>query len=175
MKIGGIDPRTLANEEVLVLPRGESVIVFKARGLADMDEFQKLCPEPTPPGKLTKEGWVPNPDDKNYVSVMAEYGKRRLAYMIVKTLEPSSIEWETVDLSIAGTWANWEQDLKSAGFTQIECNRVVALVLEANCLNEEKLEKARKLFLLGPQTASAGISGPSTEPVTTQSGEPASV
>jgi hypothetical protein len=97
MKIGGIDPRTIPNEEVLVLPRGESVIVFKARGLSDMDEFQKLCPEPTPPGKLTKEGWVANPEDKNYVSVMAEYGKRRLAYMIVKTLEPSSIEWETVD------------------------------------------------------------------------------
>jgi hypothetical protein len=52
---------------------------------------------------------------------------------------------------------------------------VVALVLEANCLDEAKLEKARKLFLLGPQTVSAATSGPSTEPVTTQSGEPASV
>jgi hypothetical protein len=175
MKIGGIDPRTIPNEEVLVLPRGENVIVFKARGLSDMDEFAKLCPEPTPPGKLTKEGWVANPEDKNYVTVMAEYGKRRLAYMVVKTLEPSAIEWETVDLTVAGTWANWEQDLKSAGFTQIECNRIVALVLEANCLDEAKLEKARKLFLLGPQTVNVATSGPSTEPATTQSGEPASV
>jgi hypothetical protein len=38
---------------------------------------------------------------------------------------------------------------------------MVALVLEANCLDEDKLEKARNVFLLGPQTGVGGISGPS--------------
>lgn len=174
MKIGGIDPRTLPNIEVLILPRGDQNIVFRARGLQDMDEFLKLCPEPTPPGKLTKEGWQPNPKDKNFLTVLAEWNKRKLAYMIVKSLEPSEIEWDSVDIANPGTWANWENDLKQAGVTQIECNRVISLVLEANCLDEAKLEKARQVFQLGQQMANAGISGQSTEPATTPSGEPAS-
>lgn len=175
MKIGGIDPRNLPSEEVLVIPRGDQVIVFKARGLNDWDEFNKLCPEPKAPGKLTKDGWQPNPDDKGYVSVMAEYGKRKMAFLVVKSLEPSEIEWETVRIDHAGTWANWETDLKNAGLTSVECQRVVTLVLEANCLDEAKLEKARKVFLLGPQMVPGESSGQSTAPATTPSGELAPV
>jgi hypothetical protein len=173
MKIGGIDPRTLPNIEVLILPRGDQNIVFRARGLQDMEEFMKLCPEPNPPGKLTKDGWQPNPEDKNYISVLTEWNKRKLAYIVVKSLEPSDIEWDTVEIANPGTWSNWESDLKKGGVTQIECNRVVSLVLEANCLDEAKLEKARKVFQLGQAMANAAISGPSIEPVTTPSGEPA--
>jgi len=35
MKINGIDPNTLCNECVLVLPRGEQNLVFRAVGLRD--------------------------------------------------------------------------------------------------------------------------------------------
>lgn len=175
MKIGGIDPRLLPNEEMLVLPRGEQNLVFRARGLPDMDEFEKLCPEPKAPGKLTKNGWELNPEDKNYIADMAEYGKRRMAFIVLKSLEPSEIEWETVDLARPGTWSNWDKDLRSAGLSQVEINRVFSLVLEANCLDEAKLEKARKVFQLGQQMASALTGGPVTEPVTSQSGEPATV
>jgi hypothetical protein len=175
MKIGGIDPRTLPNIEVLILPRGDQNLIFRARGLQDMEEFTKLCPEPTPPGKLTKDGWQVNHEDKNYLSIMGEWSKRKLAYMVIKSLEPSEIEWDTVDLGNPGTWQSWESDLKKAGVTQIECNRVVTLVLEANCLDESKLEKARKVFQLGQRMENAVISGLSTEPATTQSGEPVPV
>lgn len=149
MKIAGIDPSTLPNEEILVLPRGEQNIVFKARAVEDMDTFRKLCPEPTPPGKLTKDGWVPDEQDESFQSIKAEHNKRWLGYLVVMSLEASAIEWDTVKLDNPSTWANWQDDLRKAGFSQVECNRVFKLVLEANCLDESKLEKARKLFLLG--------------------------
>lgn len=155
MKIGGVDPRTLPAEEILILPRGDQRIVFRARGVDDMEEFKKLCPEPTPPGKLTKDGWVPDIEDAGYKSVMAEYQKRRLAYIAVYSLVPSEIEWDTVRMDNPATWANWESDLKAGGLSQIEVNRVLALVLEANCLDEAKLKKAREVFLQGPPQALA--------------------
>ena len=150
MKIGGVDPRTLPTEEVLVLPRGDQRIVFRASGLEDMEPFKALCPEPKAPGKLTKDGFVPDTEDEGYKSVMEEQSKRRLAYMVVNSLAPSEIEWDTVKLDDPSTWTNWEVDMKAAGLTQVECNRVLSLVLEANCLDEVKLRKARELFLQGP-------------------------
>ena len=153
MKIGGVDPKTMPMEEVLVLPRGDQRIVFRAHGLEDMESFRKLCPEPTPPGKLTKDGFVPDTEDKGYQSVLAEYQKRRLAYIAVQSLVPSDIEWDTVDLDNPATWANWEADLKAGGLAQVEINRVLGLVLEANCLDEAKLKKAREVFLQTPAQA----------------------
>ena len=174
MRIGGIDPGALPAEEVLVLPRGEESIVFRARGLADMDEFDKLCPEPKPPVRLTKAGKEPNEEDTNWRSAMLAHGRRRVAYMVVKSLEPSKIEWDSVDLDIPKTWLNYTDDLRRAGFSQVEINRIVGLVWEANCLDEAKLEQARAVFLRGQQPAGDASSGPSTEPENTPSGEPAS-
>lgn len=155
MKISGLDPKTLPTEEVLILPRGDQFVKFTARGLQNMDTFNTLCPEPKCPGKLTRDGYVPDSDDQGFKDAIAEYAKRRLAYLVVATLAPSDIEWDTVKLDTAGTWANWETDLKGAGFTQVECNLVLRLVMEANALDEAKLRKARDVFLRGPHPVSA--------------------
>ena len=172
MKIGGVDPKSLPNIEHLVLPRGDSNLVFHARGLSDMTEFEKLCPEPIPPKVWTKDGWNANLEDRDYLAIMAEFGKRRLAYMVVRSLEPSNVEWDTVKYEVPGTWANWEVDLRAANLSQIECNRILNLVLEANCLDESKLKKAREVFLRGPQQEPGKSTSPSTEPETSPSGEP---
>ena len=50
-----------------------------------------------PPGKMTRDGWVPMPDDPTYQQLMSEWGQKRLGYMIVKSLEPSKVEWDTVN------------------------------------------------------------------------------
>jgi hypothetical protein len=173
MRIGGVNPASLPAEEILVLPRGEEQIVFRARGLSDMDEFDKLCPEPDPPVRLTKAGKEPNEEDANWQSAMLAHGRRRVAYMVVKSLQPSNIEWDTVDPDNPKTWTNYTDDLRRAGFSQVEVNRIVGLVWEANCLDEAKLEQARQVFLHGQQLRDAS-SGPSTEPPSTPSGEPAS-
>jgi hypothetical protein len=174
MKIGGVDPTILTKEVILVLPRGDEQVVFRAVGLSNYDEFNALCPEPKPPGKLTATGWEPNQEDKDYQSVLAAHNARRMAYMAVTSLAPSEIEWDTVVMGKPSTWQNWEVDMKKNGFSQVECNRVMGLVMEANCLDEERLQQAREVFLLGQQPVPSEFSGPSTEPETSPSGEPAS-
>jgi hypothetical protein len=156
MKIGGTDPKTLLNEVVLVLPRGEQTIVFRAKGLPDMAEFDAKCPVPKPPGKFTKDGWVANDSDPTYQQVISAWGKKRLGYLVTRSLEPSAIEWDTVKMDDPRTWANWEKDLVEGGLTQVEANRVLALVMEANALDETKLQKAREVFLRGQAPMNAG-------------------
>jgi len=172
MKIAGVDPKTLCNEVVLVLPRGEQNIIFRARGLKDMEEFNIKCPLPKPPGKLTKDGWVAKEDDPTYMQIMTEWGKKRLGYIVVHSLIPSEMEWDTVKLDDPRTWTTWDKDLINGGLTQTEANRVLALVLEANSLDEVKLAKARELFLVGQAPMPSEFSGPVIAPASTRSGEP---
>lgn len=173
MRIGGIDPSTLSTEDLLVLPRGNKQIVFRAVGLSNWDEFDKLCPEPKPGKKMVKGGTVDDFDNKAYLESMKEYGRRRTAYMVVKSLEPSQIEWDKVSLAVPGSWPLWEKELLDNGLCKTECHRVFNLVMGVNSLDEDKLRKARDFFLLG-QVMLEASSGPSTEPETTPSGELAS-
>ena len=87
MKIGGIDiTGNLAepNEEVLVLPRRESQIIFTARAIQDMDSFEKRIPAPEPKKNYHKgKGWVPDLEDKTYVDALEKYRLLRVAYFIV--------------------------------------------------------------------------------------------
>jgi hypothetical protein len=173
MKIAGVDPKTLCNETILVLPRGEETMVFRAAGLKDMDEFNTLCPVPKPPGKLTKDGWVANDNDPTYQQVVSEWGRKRLGYMITRSLIPSQIEWDTVKYEDPRTWSSWDTDLKNGGLTQTEVNRVLGLVLEANALDESKLQKAREVFLRGQAPMPSEFSGLVSAQANTPSGEPA--
>lgn len=162
------------NEEILVLPRKNSQIVLTARAIADMDEFNNTMPLPTAPKIFRKgKGWSYHTEDKNYVAEMSRYGECKLAWMVLKSLEPSEIEWDTVDMNKPGTWKNWETDLKDNGFTQHECNLVLGLVLQANQLSEAKLEQARELFVLGQEEDTDESSSQNTEQANTPSGEPA--
>ncbi len=175
MKIGGVDPKTLSTEEILVLPRGEENIIFRAVGVQDYKEFNDLCPEPTAPKiHKPKEGWVDNVEEPGYRDMMKTYGLRRLAWLIIVSLAPSDIEWDNVDPDKPSTWTQWNEELKESGLNQVECNRVQGLVFQANCLDEDKLEQARENFLVGQQPVPSEFSGLSIAPETTLSGEPAS-
>jgi hypothetical protein len=155
MKIGGIDPKTLPTKEFIVIPRGDKGIVFWAQGLPDLDDFHRQVPEPKAPVAQTPTGVVANTKDPGYLATVAEYSKRRIGYLVVHSLKPSDIEWDTVKMDEPGTWANWEQDLKNSGLTQVECNLVFNLVWGANSLDEAKLKQARETFLRGTAPASA--------------------
>jgi hypothetical protein len=175
MKIGGIDPKTIPNDVILVLPRGETEIVFRARGVSDYDEFNKLCPEPEPPKVHTaKDGWQPNFQEPGYREMMIVHGRKRLAWLVINSLEPSELEWETVIADNPSTWLGWEKELRESGFSQVECNRISTLVMEANCLDEDKLDKARENFLRGQRLEASEYSGQGIAPPSLQSGEPAS-
>jgi len=172
MKLGG-KKLTGPCIETLVLPRGEDQIVFKAQAIPNFDDFDALCPEPKAPGKLTKNGWEPMNDDPGYKEMLASYNSRRIAFMVVRSLAVSDIEWDTVELDNPKTWINYVEDLKNAGLSAIEIGRVSQLAMQANALDESKLEQARAVFLRGQQEAAKASSGLQIAPETMPSGKPA--
>lgn len=148
MKIGGNEIVNSVPEDWLVLPRpGGQDIVLHARGVPDMEEFDRLLPKPVAPVMLVRGQKVDDVENVDYVSAVKSYGEKRFAYIVLKTLEPSEIEWDTVELGNPDTWTNWGDDLKRAGLNDIECNRIIQLVLNANALNEARMREAREAFL----------------------------
>jgi hypothetical protein len=171
MKIGGLEIKG-PNQEVLVLPRGEQQIIIRAQSVLDMDTFDKLCPEPKAPGKRTRDGFIPNHDDPGYKDILNMYQAKRLAYLVIQSLKPSDIEWDTVKEDDPSTWDNYLTDLKAGGLSNIEVNRIIVCVMQANSLDEKKLDEARKFFLAGQAQALSESSGQNSEPATMPSGAP---
>jgi hypothetical protein len=151
MKIGGIT--VSRNEQILVLPRLEQPLVIKAAALLSYEEFDALVPRPTAPVRLTKNGKEPHTDSPDFKSSVEQFGKQRWAFIVLKSLEPSEIEWDEVVLGDPSTWCKWPEELKKAGLSDTEIGRVSTLVMEVNSLDESKLEEARKLFLAGQAAA----------------------
>jgi len=147
MKVGGI-PITAPPEELLVIPRGEEELVFRAEAIS-WDHFHKLCKEPEPPVVLVKGEKVPDVKDETFQHQVKQHATRQTAYLVIHSLKPSEIEWTSVDFDDPKTWVNYEKDLLEAGLVQVEVNRLIQLALDANQLDERKLEKAREAFLRG--------------------------
>jgi hypothetical protein len=172
MKIAG-EEVSGPNEEVLVLPRLNGDIIIRAKAVLDMDPFYAMCPEPKAKAMLVKGGWTKDTKSQSYKDSVKQHSMMRFAYIALNSLY--EFEWDTVDLDRPDTWLNYEADLKNAGLTQIECNRITLCVMQANSLDEDKLQQARDSFLHGMrQEQPADTSGPETEPSSTPSGEPAS-
>ena len=147
MKIGGVEVSRC--EEVLVLPRMGGDLVFRAAAVISMEEFDAVCPKPEPPVRITKNGKEPNLTADSYVKMLQNWSEQRYAWMCIKSLTPSDIEWEKVKMDKPTTWPLWVEELQEAGISSTEMNRVQNLILEANALNEAKLKEARESFLRG--------------------------
>jgi len=172
MKISGQEIKG-PSEEVLVLPRLSGDIVFRARAVLDMTEFAVLCPLPKAPGRLTRDGFKSNTEDPSYRQQIDRHSNLRLAYLVIHSLEPSDIEWDTVNDEDPNSWLNWETDLSKSGFSAVEIQRVMVVVMQANSLDEGKLKEARDSFLLGQAQLKEVCSGQSTEQESTQPGRDA--
>ena len=170
MKIAGQDIPREVNTDVLVLPRGNSTIIIKAEAIADFDEFEAICKKPEAPGILTaKKGFIKNEEDPTYKKRMEQYGLQRVGWMVLKSLV--DIEWDRVDEDEPKTWTKWEDDMKEAGFSSVERNLILGLVLSVNSLDEQKLEQARESFIQGQETQSGESASQKDERETTLSGE----
>jgi len=148
MKIGG---RVITRaEEVLVLPRPENEdIIIRAQAVSTSEEFDALCPMPIPPSIRTKSGKKDDLKDESYLKSIERRDNLRWDYMVLRSLEPSKIEWETVDLDKPNTWPNWKKELLDAGLSDIEVGHIQNAVMSACSLDEDKLKEARESFLLG--------------------------
>ncbi len=162
------------SEEVLVLPRsnGPSITII-ARAVLSMEEFDLLCPTPKPKAAFVKgKGNIQLTDDPAYIESLQKYGEKRFAWIALKSLEPSDIDWQTVKMDRPETWLNWTEELREAGLCDAEVQRIIVCVMQANALDDNKLSQAREAFLRGLEEAVERSSGPNTEQLTTSSGQP---
>lgn len=138
------------NVELIIIPRGgeKDDIVLKAQAILDYTPFNLACPYPKAPSGINKQGQrVYNENDPQFLRAKNEHGERRLAWMILKSLEATpDLEWENAKLSDPNTWMEYKGELVSAGFSEIEIGRIITGVMTANCLDEVKMEEARKRF-----------------------------
>jgi len=163
------------SEEILVLPRSNGDLVITARAVLSMEDFDRYVRQPKAKRAFVKgKGNVLLTEDPGFVKEMETYGEKRFAFMAIKSLEPSEIEWQTVKLEEPATWVNWTKELSDAGLSEFEVQRIVVCVMQANSLDEAKLKEARAAFLRGLEEAAEKSSGPDTEQGNTPSGQPAS-
>lgn len=161
MKIGG--KKVTPNESILVLPRPDGDLVIKARAADINDEFDERFPEPVAPLIQTKDGNFRDYKDPDYRRACQFRDARRFAFLVLKSLEPSNIEWDSVDIEAPNTWANWTTDMKDSGMSEVEIQRVISTVLAANSLDEEKIQAALDSFLRGQGEPLVNTSGLPTE------------
>lgn len=148
------------NNDLLVLTKGEVFIAFKAEALMNYKEFDKYYPAPEPPMKLLPGGIKqPNERAKSYLDNMDKYAEARVNYMMLKSLveivcytkEDKSdlevMEWETVDIKDPGTYDNWQTELESSGFSEMERMRIMQLCVRVNALDDALLDNAKESFL----------------------------
>lgn len=175
MRLGGkkfVKP----NVELIIIPRGDGEdIILKASAVKNMELFEQLCPTPEPPTRIYPGGRkAKDVSSPEYVQQVSEYSELRFHFIALESLkETTELEWETVDMDRPATWKNFMTELKDSGFSEIEINRIIQGVMNANCLNEDKIEEARQRFLALQQAESEKSSTQEGEPNSTPSGEPA--
>jgi hypothetical protein len=174
MKIQGQKVVAPPKEEIVVIPRDGGDLIFKACMIESYEDFDKLCPRPEPPSKMIKGGKQQSfPDDPKYLERLHKWAANRAHWMFIKSLEPSEIEWETVDLSNPDTWENYQTEMEESGLSQIEQIRVMQIIQDANGLNQSKIDEATERFLAGQQEQVESESSQKDELKTTPSGVPA--
>lgn len=149
MKIGGIkvDKPT---EEIVVFEMGGKDVVFKAQAVLDETEFDEICKLPKPPmvKKRGEDEARADFTDKKYNEQIIKYSEKKSHWMILKSLEPSEIEWETVDMKNPDTWENYYKELRKL-FTRSQQDVIYEAVMVANGLSDSKIKEARERFLAG--------------------------
>ena len=131
----------------LTFKRGDTFLTFYAQPVWNLDEFNQAVKRPVNEFvRFNSQGKKEaDPDAPAYREELIEYGRKRWGYLVLKSLEPSNIEFEKVSLSDPSTWPLVEQELKE-NLGIYEFAKVMSLVDEANALDEEKLEENAKSF-----------------------------
>lgn len=144
------------NELLVVIPRGEMLIPFRAKAVLDYADFYARCPAPKPP-MGAKPGEEPQPllDHPQYKEALQKSSLRMYYYMILKSLEDPSLTWETIKMDDPDTWQNFEKEMIDSKFTSAEIRKIVEAVLSVNSLNEKHLDEARTRFLASTKALAA--------------------
>lgn len=148
MKVGGVSTeKENALFGPLTFKRGKQFLAFYAQPVWDMDEFDELLPAPkNEKMRFSREnGKEPDPKNPVWREAMARYSLQRWGYVVLKSLEPSNIEWEGVSIEDPETWDKVEEVLQEH-LGVYEFSKVMSLVDEANGIDQAKLEANQQTF-----------------------------
>lgn len=147
MKIAGKEPKPKGEPEPLVFRRHpiEESIVFKIQSVKNFEEFNALCPPPKPGRMRTPTGIVDDVEAPGYVEARDRQDLLRGQYVLIKSLEPSAIEWDKVKLDDPSSWQHAHAEL-SAVLSDQEHAALIHRIHRANSLTEEMLEAAANDF-----------------------------
>lgn len=135
----------------VVISRGENEdpLVADCKPVNSYETFNKICKLPLPPEKIMKGGArEPDTSHPTYIKKVTEYSEKRVFFLFLESVK-DSITWETVKLDDSDTWKNCEAEMKESGLTDKEVEQIFDAVFEANAMNQDKLDEARKAFLAG--------------------------
>lgn len=164
--------------EIIIIPRsGEDDIILKAQAVRNFDDFDKLCPAPRAPSMIKRgEGVVQNVEDPAYKQAVERYNQKRIDWMMIESLKATEdLVWETIKLENSDTWHLYKKELEESGFGDYEIKRIINGVMTANCLDEAKIQEAKKAFLVSQQVDQLAQSTPNTEQRNGLSGDAANV
>lgn len=157
--------------------RGTTVIKLQLQAVLSFEEFDRLVPIPKPPLVTNVKDKTQTLDFKSreYISKMEKYAKLKSAYIAIKGLESTEgLSWDTVNINEPDTWVNYQKELEVT-FTDMELNRLVDGINEANNPTERRLTEAFNSFTPSQDQEAGqqeGSSLPEGQPATA-SGEPA--
>lgn len=138
------------NEVLIPILRPTGDILLKAQAVHDKSDFEKLVKEPEAPMVMHRgsTAHVPNFEDPGYREKQKKFNQLRSDWLVLKSLQATDgLEWENVKMEEPDTWQNWRQELVDSKFTDGEIVRIMNAVVEANGLDEDKIEEARQRFL----------------------------
>lgn len=173
MKVDGQEIEPLKIHYVAI-PRDKGDIIFKAEPVIDYIEFDELCPKPEPP-EVLKPGNIrfKDPNNPEYKKRLDEWAERRSLWMILKSLEPSNITWDTVNMSDPSTWIKYQDEMDASGLSKLESSKILDMVINACGLNQDRIDEATERFLANLEQPLDGVSSPVSGLRSTPSGEPA--
>ena len=163
MKFRGKKVEGLPIEYVPIL-RPDGDIVFIVKGIQDLSEFGKVCPQPMPPKvKLPGGKFSLDFNDKAYKLTNDRWWQLRSAWIFIKSIEETKdFEWETIDPKNPETYLNWMAEM-ATGFIGEEIARVIDAVTRVNSLNQSVIDAARETFLQGEEQLDDQLSSPKVE------------
>lgn len=134
--------------DVKITRRDGTTLEFKFQAVEDMNAFEKLYPQPSPPWIKNNKGQVKyQHDDPKHQEAMTDWARKRMLWLILKSMEATKdLEWESVDINDPDTYDLFEDELKEAGLNQVEVNKLSMAALEANSLTDAMIENAQQDF-----------------------------
>lgn len=153
MKIKGKTFKGPSVEHVIIPRTGEDGepddVVFTLQAVLDFEEFEKVYPMPVPreiikPDKSREL----DANDPVYLDAIGKRNGAQMKWMILKSMEATEgLEFDKVDMEKPETWDLFDEELKEAGFTQLEVGRIIKGAMDVNGINSTRIEEAKKRFL----------------------------